>query len=60
MSKEKKNHQKQILEYLGRNYKFVHNELTGQLLYKRRNSKKDFELFDRAYFYRLFISQNKE
>ena len=60
MKKEKKNHQKEILEYLGRNYKFVHNELTGQLLYKRRNSKKDFKLFDRAYFYRLFMSAKKE
>ena len=39
-----------VLKYLSKHYKFVHNEITGQLLYKRRNKKTPPKPFDRGYF----------
>ena len=48
---------KDLLKYLSKHYKFVHNELTGQLLYKRRDSKSVLKPFDRGHFYRILFER---
>ena len=53
----KQSQEREILRYLGRYYKFTLNELTGQVLYQRRDGRAKPKAFDRRYFLNLLTSE---